>query len=122
MEVASESNVAIKKDYDTSASYMGCVKWFSSTKGFGYVTVKDGPLTEEDIFTHHSVINLEENKYKFLVPGEYVHIKVADCKKEGHLYQASQVKAPCENGKLMCEVRASKPRTRNFRNGEHNDE
>ena len=106
-----EQTTASSTEYSQEKSYMGCVKWFNNQKGFGYVTVKDGPLVGEDIFTHHSAIILQNEKYKFLAEGEYVHIKVMDCEKEGFRYQAKQVSAPCENGTLMCEIRTQrKPR------------
>jgi cold shock CspA family protein len=99
--------------YSQEESYMGCVKWFNNHKGFGYVTVKSGPLVNEDIFTHHSAIILQNGRYKYLAEGEYVHIKVMDCVKEGFNYQAKQVMAPCENGTLMCEIKTAK-KTREF--------
>jgi len=99
--------------YSQEDSYMGQVKWFNNQKGFGYVTIKEGPLKNEDIFTHHSAIILQNEKYKFLAEGEYVHIKVMDCEKEGFSYQAKQVNAPCENGTLMCEIRTAR-RPRDF--------
>ena len=103
-----EQSTASSKEYSQEESYMGCVKWFNNQKGFGYVTVKSGPLANEDIFTHHSAIVLQNEKYKYLAEGEYVHIKVMNCDKEGYRYQAKQVTAPCENGTLMCEIRATK--------------
>ena len=100
-----EQSTTGSTNYSQEEKYMGCVKWFNSQKGFGYVTIKNGPLKEEDIFTHHSSIVLQDDKYKYLVAGEYVHICVMDCDKEGFKYQAKQVCAPCEKGQIMCEVR-----------------
>ena len=106
-----EQSTASSNNYSQEEKYMGCVKWFNSQKGFGYITLKSGPLTGEDIFTHHSAIVLQDEKYKYLVAGEYVHITVMDCNKEGFKYQANLVCAPCENGQLMCEIRSQrKPR------------
>lgn len=96
-----------KVDYDNSQFYLGCVKWFNNKKGYGYVTVKEGPLVNEDIFTHHSAISIADGQYRYLVAGEYIHIQVKDYEGANHLYQANQVKAPCENGTIMCEVRTS---------------
>lgn len=57
------SSATQKVDYDNSKFYLGSVKWFNNKKGYGYVTVKGGPLAKEDIFTHHTSINifLKEN-------------------------------------------------------------
>ena len=48
---------------------LGCVKWFSNKKGFGFVTNLD---SNEDIFVHFSEINVSENTYKTLIDGEYI--------------------------------------------------
>lgn len=101
-----ETSASKKVEYDQSQFYMGCVKWFNNKKGYGYVTIKDGPLVNEDIFTHHTAINVPEGQYRYLVAGEYIHIQVKDYQGENHLYQANQVKAPCENGMIMCEMRS----------------
>jgi|UniRef100_A0A6C0JAL8 cold shock CspA family protein len=97
--------------YEESQFYIGCVKWFNNKKGYGYVTVKEGPLVNIDIFTHHSSIQKNEMKYGYLVTGEYVHIKVQDSHENGHAYQANAVKAPCDDGKLMCEQPTIRRRT-----------
>lgn len=100
------SSATQKVDYDNSKFYLGSVKWFNNKKGYGYVTVKEGPLAKEDIFTHHTSINIPEGKYRYLVAGEYVHIQVKDYDGDNHLYQASSIKAPCDDGLIMCEVRS----------------
>ena len=55
-------------------SLNGCVKWFNSKKGYGFVTVitPDSEHVGKDIFAHFSNINVSENNYKRLFPGEYV--------------------------------------------------
>ena len=100
------TTAAQKVDYDESQFYLGCVKWFNNKKGYGYVTVKEGPLVDEDIFTHHTAITIADGQYRYLVAGEYIHIQVKDYEGSNHLYQANKVRAPCENGTIMCEVRA----------------
>tara|TARA_B100001093_G_scaffold520200_1_gene613577 strand:+ start:3269 stop:3631 length:363 start_codon:yes stop_codon:yes gene_type:complete len=57
---------------------MGCVKWFSSKKGYGFVTIisPDHELTGKDIFLHYSNISVDSN-YRKVFPGEYVETKVS---------------------------------------------
>ena len=52
----------------------GCVKWFNSKKGYGFVTVitPESELVGTDIFAHFSNVNVVDNNYKRLFPGEYV--------------------------------------------------
>ncbi len=44
----------------------GTVKWFSSSKGYGFIEQEDGP----DVFVHHSSINA--TGFKALHEGERV--------------------------------------------------
>jgi len=65
-------------------SLVGNVKWFSSKKGFGFITVvtPDSEHTGTDIFVHFSDINTRENNYKRLFPGEYVSFSLGRNKKD----------------------------------------
>lgn len=50
----------------------GTVKWFNSTKGFGFISVEG----EEDVFVHFSAI--QADGYKSLQEGQKVQFDVVD--------------------------------------------
>lgn len=54
----------------------GTVKWFNSTKGFGFITPDDGG---DDLFVHHSEIRMEG--YATLDEGQTVEFVVGEGKK-----------------------------------------
>ncbi len=51
----------------------GTVKWFSSEKGYGFITPEDG---SKDCFVHHNAIQGEG--YKSLNEGQAVEFEVED--------------------------------------------
>ena len=55
-------------------SLIGSVKWFNAKKGYGFVTVltQDQPCSNTDVFVHFSNLNIRNDEYKRLFPGEYV--------------------------------------------------
>ncbi|ERI93390.1 cold shock protein [Clostridiales bacterium oral taxon 876 str. F0540] len=53
----------------------GTVKWFNSTKGFGFITGEDG----KDVFAHFSQIKAEG--YKSLEEGQKVSFDVVEGQK-----------------------------------------
>jgi len=89
----------------TSTSCLtGRVKWFNNKAGYGFITVTDGDKSGTDIFVHHSVINVENQQYKYLVQGEYVQFNIIPTGGGKHEFQASNVSG-INSGKLMCETR-----------------
>jgi CspA family cold shock protein len=93
-----------KDDVTPSERLIGRVKWFNSKAGYGFITVTDGERSGTDIFVHHSVINVENQQYKYLVQGEYVEFNLAKTTSGAHEWQASSVNG-IKGGKLMCETR-----------------
>ncbi|MFB3084386.1 MAG: cold-shock protein [Gammaproteobacteria bacterium] len=49
----------------------GTVKWFSESKGYGFITPEDG---SKDVFVHHSAI--EGDGFKTLAEGQKVTFEV----------------------------------------------
>lgn len=51
----------------------GTVKWFNSTKGFGFITPDDG---SKDVFAHHTAI--QGDGYKSLAENQQVTFDVVE--------------------------------------------
>ncbi len=56
--------------------YRGTVKWFSSSKGYGFIQWPEGP---KDIFVHYSAVQMQG--YKSLDEGQPVEFGVEDSTK-----------------------------------------
>ena len=88
----------------SSERLTGRVKWFNNRAGFGFVTVMEGEKKDEDVFVHHSGIEVNSEQYKYLVQGEYVSFVLRESDNDEHPYQAGDVKGVL-SGWLMCETR-----------------
>ncbi|MAS37280.1 MAG: cold-shock protein [Anaerolineaceae bacterium] len=53
----------------------GTVKWFNGDKGYGFITVEDGP----DVFVHYSEI--QGSGFRSLNEGERVEFEITEGKK-----------------------------------------
>lgn len=58
-----------------SEQVTGTVKWFNSSKGYGFIERADG----EDVFVHYSAI--EGGGYKNLEEGQQVEFEITEGKK-----------------------------------------
>ena len=79
---------------------VGQVKWFNAKAGFGFVTVGS-----EDVFVHHSEIQVGKEQFRYLVEGEYVELTVT--KKAGEEKRQGSGITGIGGGRVMCEVRAA---------------
>ena len=82
----------------------GRVKWFNNKAGYGFITVSSDEHNGEDVFVHHSAIDVAHEQYRYLVQGEYVEFVLCTVNDDNHKWQAGSVKG-INNGKLMCETR-----------------
>ena len=78
----------------------GCVKWFNSVRGYGFITNIDD-INGKDLFVHHTALTTGNNIYKSLTPGEYINY---DENVENNKYFAINVTG-IKGGKLLCEHR-----------------
>lgn len=95
----------------TGVSTCGRVKWFNNRAGYGFITVSSGEHKGEDVFVHHSAIQVEKEQYRYLVQGEYVDFKLCEVNSESHKWQAGEV-GGVAGGQLMCETRLESRSTR----------
>ena len=95
------------QDFDETTRYFGRVKWFNNKAGYGFCTVvgdEGGDRVGEDIFVHHTGVQVGSEQYKYLVQGEYVHFTLRGSDSSAHPYQAANLTGPY-GGQLMCETR-----------------
>ena len=92
-------------DMGTSpARFIGRVKWFNNKSGYGFITASTGDLKEQDVFVHHSSIEVSSQQYRYLVQGEYVEFSLVEASSDStHKYQTGDVTG-VNKGKLMCET------------------
>ena len=103
------SNTKRHSNFDSNHIYVGRVKWFNNKSGYGFITSCDEKNKDEDVFVHHSGVNVNQEQYKYLVQGEYVEFKLTDTVDGSkYPYQASRVTGMW-GGKLMCETRNENP-------------
>lgn len=73
----------------------GTVKWFSNTRGFGFITMEDGT----DIFVHYSGI-VSKEKFKSIAEGQTVEFEIADCEKGKQAINVTVVETVTESEEI----------------------
>ena len=84
----------------------GKVKWFNVQNGFGFITPLEPIENTQDIFVHHSSINVTGSQYRYLVEGEYVEFTLENVNSREHSFHAVDITGINRNT-LMCETRNS---------------
>ena len=85
----------------------GQVKWFNNKSGFGFISTLSKDGSADDIFVHHSDLQVKQEQYRYLIAGEYVEFNIIDMdnsNNQEHKYKAVNVTG-IGGGRLMCEVR-----------------
>jgi cold shock CspA family protein len=82
----------------------GRVKWFNNRAGYGFLTVTSGEFKDDDVFAHHSAIQVSKEQYRYLVQGEYVQFSLCEINNNNHKWQANNIRG-IDGGLLMCETR-----------------
>ena len=108
MSTPETHDVSSTSDADFS---FGRVKWFNNKAGYGFITVSKGAHDGEDVFVHHSAIEVSQEQYRYLVQGEYVQFKLCSLEDATHKWQAGEVRG-IGGGSLMCETRLDSRSTR----------
>jgi CspA family cold shock protein len=67
----------------------GTVKWFSDSKGFGFISLEDG---SKDVFVHHSAIE-SGGDYKTLSEGDRVEFDVVQGEKGPAAQNVTKIEA-----------------------------
>jgi len=83
---------------------LGKVKWFNYQNGYGFITPLEASEGCEDIFVHHTSINVKGNHYKYLIEGEYVEYTLENVNSREHKCHAVDITGIQRNS-LMCETR-----------------
>ena len=81
----------------------GCVKWFNTKAGYGFITASQGERRGQDVFVHHTGIETGDNQYKYLVQGEHVEFNWCTTD-DDHKWIANGVRG-VSGCSLMCETR-----------------
>ena len=102
-------------------TYTARVKWFNRTAGWGFASLTKSAEEHDndDIFVHWKSLDVGNEQYKYLVNGEYIHLKINYTPDGQHSYQASNVTG-VDGGQLMCETRNQENESR--RDGEGDQE
>jgi cold shock CspA family protein len=83
---------------------IGRVKWFNFQNGYGFITPINPVEGAQDIFVHHTTINVSGNQYRYLMEGEYVEFTLESVNSREHNYHAVDITGINRNI-LMCETK-----------------
>jgi CspA family cold shock protein len=85
---------------DTVGIYVGQVKWFDNSQGYGFITIISGSEKGKDIFVHHTGISPANSNYKTLKKGEYINFNIITGLKGLQAVDITGI----NGGPLMCDI------------------
>jgi len=105
----------------TDSRLTGCVKWFNSKTGYGFITVLGD--NSSDIFVHYSNVKVDGLQYTYLVQGEYIEFELAETSGENtkHTHQAVNITG-IRGGPIMCKTRYLNRQSLSQEDDDENDE
>ena len=98
-------------------NYIGQVKWFNGSKGYGFITCLENrsdssdELVGTEVFVHHTSINPSSETYRTLFKGEYIQFSMGNKEDKPNEPMAVGVQGVC-GGSLQCDVRAEERKAR----------
>ena len=108
---------------DPVRDYIGYVKWFDDSKGYGFVRIlTPGDQYEHDVFVHQSNVHPQRSTYRTLRESETVRFNLSEETDDKAIPQVVELVGV--NGRLYCDSRVRR-RTNNSGqrggNGDAND-
>jgi cold shock CspA family protein len=89
---------------ESGTRYTGRVKWFNVKHGYGFISPLKVYDLKDDIFVHHSSINVGVDQYKYLTEGEYVDFNLGSPGSTDYKYHAVDVTGISREF-LLCETK-----------------
>ena len=97
---------------DPERDYIGYVKWFDDSKGYGFVRVlTPGDKYNNDVFVHQSNVHPQRSTYRTLRESEAVRFNLSVETDESVTPQVVELVGV--NGRLFCDSRVRRRRTGN---------
>lgn len=97
---------------DPERDYIGYVKWFDDSKGYGFVRVlTPGDKYNSDVFVHQSNVHPQRSTYRTLRESEAVRFNLSVETDESVTPQVVELVGV--NGRLFCDSRVRRRRTGN---------
>jgi len=105
-----QANTEREQTQDPVRDYIGYVKWFDDSKGYGFVRIlTPGDKYENDVFVHQSNIHPQRSTYRTLRESETVRFNLSVETDESVTPQVVELVGV--NGRLYCDSRMRRRRT-----------